>query len=500
MFLLPLFTEMVHLKEGFPVRLHNSENETTVKVYLLFGCVDSPAKASFMNIKCHAGYCSCTKCLIVGEKSPRTDNVMVFLYEENVTRRSDANYLESVMEAVRTKKESKGVLGPSILAYMTHSSFIQSVSIDSMHALAIGVTKQLLRLWFDSKYKDKPFSLYQHAGRVNAMLTNLQLPHFVQRLPEDVTKLAFWKASLARNFLFYIAPVIMRSVMKPEYFENFLLLVNGSSLLHKSSLSDADLDLSDERLNSFCKGFEHLYGVRYMSSNIHSLLHLSETVRETGNLCLTNCFDLEGLNGQMVALVHGTLHAVQEIYQNMRVLAVMPSLIPNVKSDAVKLFYLKVTKQRKYLNITGKVGERTYVVGEMDTITKHFAKIHNLLTVLFPAPVEFRTFPRLYHGKFLFVSSTYDSGSRVSSFCAYTSPTGISHGVILTFLKTVTDPAQYFALVSKSDDLTVNIERFVKFKCEENYDLIDVSRLKCVSFGLHVQEDIFLVHCVKKPQ
>lgn len=60
MFLLPLFADVAKLRNGVPIKLYNSSVETTVKVYLLFGTCDSPAKASFMNIKGHAWYFSCS--------------------------------------------------------------------------------------------------------------------------------------------------------------------------------------------------------------------------------------------------------------------------------------------------------------------------------------------------------------------------------------------------------------------------------------------------------
>lgn len=95
---------------------------------------------------------------------------MVFPYEEDPELRSDVSYVNSVVEAVRTKKEVKGVMGPSIISYMTSSSFLRSVSIDSMHALSIGITKQILKLLFDPKFKDELFSLSKHTEEVINLL------------------------------------------------------------------------------------------------------------------------------------------------------------------------------------------------------------------------------------------------------------------------------------------------------------------------------------------
>ncbi|KAE8741815.1 hypothetical protein FOCC_FOCC012647 [Frankliniella occidentalis] len=153
------------MKGGFPVRLPGGVEDKEAKAIVLFGTCDVPAKASFLNMKGHAGYDSCPKCFVRGEKSDRTGQVMVFPHEENLLLRNDQNYQECVTNAVASKSEDRGVYGPTILSYIVYSSFIRSTSIDSMHALSLGIVKQLLRLWFDSKYSNEPFSVVKFVDK-----------------------------------------------------------------------------------------------------------------------------------------------------------------------------------------------------------------------------------------------------------------------------------------------------------------------------------------------
>ena len=74
-----------------------------------------------MNLKGHAGYHSCPKCFIRGEKSVRTGNVMVFPHEENLVLRNDENYQDCVLNAVISKKEDRGVNGPTVT--VLHGTF-----------------------------------------------------------------------------------------------------------------------------------------------------------------------------------------------------------------------------------------------------------------------------------------------------------------------------------------------------------------------------------------
>ncbi|KAK3923602.1 Centrosomal protein of 295 kDa [Frankliniella fusca] len=352
LFLLPLYHEILKLKEGFPVKLHGEENEREVKGIVLFGTADVPAKATFMCMKGHSGYYSCPKCLISGEKSARTGMVMVFPHAEELILRNDKNYNECVQNSVRLKAEDRGVFGPSILSYMMYSSFIKGTSIDSMQCVSLGI-----------------------------------------RLPEDVTKLHFWKASLSRNFLLYIALFIMKAIMKPEYYANFCLLVDGIALLHRSSITASDIALADEYLTQFCRDFERLYGVRHMSSNIHLLRHLATSVLECGNLCLTSCFRFEDLNGKLADLVHGTTHATKQIFKNLSVLSELPLLVSSVQSVEVKSFCRKLTNHN-YLTVSENISKNIFVVGNIDAVTQHFEKISELCSNV--TQVEFRTFSRLF--------------------------------------------------------------------------------------------------------
>ncbi|KAK3920718.1 Cerebellar degeneration-related protein 2 [Frankliniella fusca] len=492
LFLLPMYKEIKILKEGFPVSVYGEEHEVEVKGVVLFGTADVPAKASFMNMKGHSGYCSCPKCFIRGEKSAATGNVTVFPHVENLVLRNDTNYAECVKNAALRKSEDRGVFGPSLLSYISYSSFIQSISIDSMHCLG-GLVKQLLRLWFDGKYSSEPFSLSTSTDKVNALLKELNLPHFVQRLPEDVTQLHFWKASLCRNFLLYIAIVVMKPFMKPDYCSNLCLLANGAALLHKSSITFSDITMADELLNQFSKTFEELYGVRHMSTNIHLLRHLASSVAECGNLCLTNCFKFEDLNGKLATLVHGTNHAALQIIKNLSVLSDLPLLVSGLQCEEAKSYCAKL-KNPKYVSLTEKIDKHVHVVGEFDCITQHSASISELCISIFGKPVPFQTFSRIFKKKVLFVSSSYEKGSRVSSFCKYYASEGPVHGKILTFVKVLVEPPQYFAYVMQSDNEPLAFERHVVFSSlSEKTDFIPLRNLISVSWYLLVHDIPYLV-------
>ena len=228
---------------------------------------------------------------------------------------------------ITLKEGWKGIFGPTILSTMFVCSFISAMVVDSMHSLFMGILKYFLRLWFDTAYKGRPFSLCEKISTVNSRLRALNLPHFVQRLPIDVDKnLCYVKASLGRNLFFYILPIVLKDILPDVYFSNFCKLVDGVALLNKTSIPEEDLTRADNLLSVFSKDFQSLYGLRHMTMNIHYTQHLVQCVRESGNLYLQACFRLEGLNGEICALLHGTRHAITQISSQLRLLRDLPLL------------------------------------------------------------------------------------------------------------------------------------------------------------------------------
>ncbi|KAE8746885.1 hypothetical protein FOCC_FOCC006305 [Frankliniella occidentalis] len=494
-FLLPTYHELAKLKNGVMIKPHGADCCIDVCAFLLYCTCDAPAKACFMNMKGHAGYFACSKCLIKGEKSERSANVMVFPHQDELQLRDQKNYEDSLKESGNSKDGSNGVFGPTLLSYMCSVSLIDAMSIDVMHCVYMGNLKALLRLLFDGKYKSQPFSLVEKIAKVNDRLHALNLPHFVQRLPIDVDKcLSYWKASLCRTFLLYLMLVVFQGIMSDKYYDHLKKLVTGVALLNQSSISQADLQRADLLLTEFCKDFQVLYGIRHMSLNLHSLRHLPQCVQESGPLCYTSCFRYEDLNGKMAALVHGTKNAIMQMGSRLQLVTDLPLLIGTVKSQSARELCQIITKKHKGFSVNEKICPGIYVVGGFSDTSIHSECAKTLINSLSLDLTNCRFFYRLYKDGQLFVSESYGRGSRVSSFCRYICKDVIYHGLILTFLKASASTSdKFYVLVQRSSDLPTGIERYVEFVNSQVTDSVSVSCLKCVSYSLVVDEHNYLV-------
>lgn len=179
------------------------------------------------------------------------------------------------------------------------------MAIDSMHTIYEGVMKKLLYLWFDPSCSDNSFSLHLMKDVVSRNLLQIKPPKFIHRMPRSLDKYQSWKASELKCWFFYYSPILMSTVMKPEYFHHYLLLVTAMFYLNQDCICSQEIVAAEEYLKKFVEKFEVLYGVRYCSINIHLLLHLAYNVENFGPLWIHSCFSYEDLNGQIVNLVNG---------------------------------------------------------------------------------------------------------------------------------------------------------------------------------------------------
>ena len=98
-----------------------------------------------------------------------------------------------------------------------------------------------------------------------------------------------WKASEFRSFLLYYSLPLLHNVVPPEYFIHLSLLVFSTRKLLSSSVSHTDLDVAEKFLAIFCEKYKELYGDQEMTINVHSLLHLTEVVKDLGPLWAYSC-------------------------------------------------------------------------------------------------------------------------------------------------------------------------------------------------------------------
>ena len=88
------------------------------------------------------------------------------------------------------------IKAPSPLLQLPSFDIVSGVGIDSMHCVFLGMVKQLLGLWFDSKHSGQRWYCGNSVEKVDKRLLEIKPPSVITRVPRSIQHhLKFWKGN-----------------------------------------------------------------------------------------------------------------------------------------------------------------------------------------------------------------------------------------------------------------------------------------------------------------
>lgn len=437
-----LVDSLKKLYEGVGFKIFGRANLVRVKGIVICGTCDLPAKSKFLNMKQFNGNYGCQKCKDKGRRiSPR---VLVYPYKNINHIRTSEETTTLAKQAHRTGLPMIGVKGPTCLSQFAYD-YIRTTVVDAMHCIFLGVTKKVISLLFDSKYRDSDYSLCRYTDLVNTRMCSIHPPSSVERLPRKISEYTYWKASEFKIWLLYYSVPILCDIMKPEYFEHYKLLVLGVSLLYQDSISEQMMQRAKEALRLYVERFEGLYGLRHMTCNLHLLLHLSDVVKDFGPLWVTSCFPFENLNGLFKNLVHGTKYASLQICAGISYI-VHYAMLKNdilIADTPVKKFCDRLDGKGKFRRKTYLVSDKIRIVGKYTHLTAIPGEMVTVLDIAEQNDLNLHRFDRLLMDGILYTSDSYHRFIKTNSSCIRYVVNNRSHiGIVKWFLRVSNCPCQ----------------------------------------------------------
>ena len=233
----------------------------------------------------------------------------IYLYQADIKMRYQIGTNNFSVEANLINVSSFNIEGEKIISIMA-TGYIRSTGINPMHCVEIGVVKALLLLWL----QPRAGLLLNCMHIVNEKICLISPPDFVSRFPRSLWEnLSYLKASQLKTCFFCYPLPIMQIFMPALYFNHYMLLVYSIYILSQPTISDKSVNLAEQLIHEFVMQFSDLYGLKNMTCNLHSLLHLPQNVRDFGPLYTTSCFPYENANGILKKLVTGTKFAQLQI-------------------------------------------------------------------------------------------------------------------------------------------------------------------------------------------
>lgn len=249
---------------------------------------DIPAKTFITFTTGHMGYNSCSKCYIKGKYF---NNRICFPSSKN----EPGHLIERTDYEFRIKSDPKHHTGTSVLETIPNFNMVKGVVLDYMHLICLGTMRKLLYLWcFDSQSGNKlsPKDILKISELL--LFQKSYIPLEFNRKPRSLSMVKRWKATEFRQFLFYTGPVVLKMVLSPTLYQNFLALSVACTLLTNPKFA-IHTDLAQSLLKYFVDSFTILYGEQNVSHNIHNLLHIAKDVNYMGVLDKFSAFPFENM-------------------------------------------------------------------------------------------------------------------------------------------------------------------------------------------------------------
>lgn len=258
-----------------------SINNKKIPLHIRCFIADAPARALILNHKGHMSSNPCSKCKVEGFRS---SNRMIFNVF-NSPLRTDIEYKMCI--------DTEHHHGESPLSVLP-MGLVSNVPFEYMHLVLLGVTKKLISAWLEGKYAVSKLSGRQ-INIISARLVSCSVycPREFSRRCRSIVDYKNFKATEFRTFLIYTGPSVIRDVVTQNVYIHFLLLSCAIRILMSDISSNEDILFAKQALRKFVILSENLYGIEFMSYNLHGLLHLADDVQLLGKLDSFSAFDFE---------------------------------------------------------------------------------------------------------------------------------------------------------------------------------------------------------------
>ena len=161
--------------------------------------------------------------------------------------------------------------------------------VDYLNAELSGIVKYLWDVWIQTKVITA-----QGVRELKLRLLKMTPPHEIHRQPRPINEKAKWKVSEWQSWLLFYSSICLQGLIPTQLLDHYTLLVESIFILLQDSISEAELRLCVEKLLIFVAKAQDMFGQSVLTFDMHSLLHLVQSVRMTGPLWSTSTFPFEG--------------------------------------------------------------------------------------------------------------------------------------------------------------------------------------------------------------
>ena len=338
MILKPILSRIKALEKSEKI-IKTKDGNKKLRAKLILATFDLIAKAMAMKFTQFNGKYGCPYCLDKGTyEMKRTIYLPNDLHESRIF----SDVIAWAEMAMQLEEPVYGILGLSTLSDLI--DIILCIPVDYMHAILEGLAKQFMKYWFGSEFSGYVFNIRKFLSEIDKRLLRMKPPHAFRRSPRSIKCLSFWKAAEFRAWLLYYSIPAMKDFLPQIYLNHWCLLVCAMHILLNTSVSSNDLQVASDYLVKFYEQSPELYPSIVCTANLHSIIHINQSVKDWGPLWCYSTFGYENLNGFLLRQCHGSGNVLPQICRSLQIrqkLNQMTNDARNYTSDRLQMYVCK---------------------------------------------------------------------------------------------------------------------------------------------------------------
>lgn len=292
-FLWPFVMELLDiLEQGI------SFNGSILKLQILNFVLDAKARVACKAVKSINGYEGCDVCLAEGDS---IDDRMAFLNHEAALR-NDRDYRARVYEDYHHME--------SVLE-MLPIDMIDAFPLDYLHCVLLGVINWILGYLRNTPQMLSSQDYITIQERVKKCEETQPL-EFQRGLRSFIDYLGLMKGTEFRQYLLFVAPLLLKGIIDEEKIGNLLKLHIASTIFSHKRF-DKYYKEADELMRMFLQEFAEIYHPRHVVYVFHSLCHMKKFVDLYGPWDNFSTFEYETYNSTVKNLLQSKVMPLTQI-------------------------------------------------------------------------------------------------------------------------------------------------------------------------------------------
>lgn len=232
----------------------------------------------------------CTYCYVQGET---VRGKALYAYNNTAPLRTDQEMrddLQLYLQRCANHREGQpavepvhGIYKESFLSRLPGFDLARGVVVDAFHNSYEGNFEKVMLHFFEDAGKRWYVGDPVNKAMINERLDKIKMPSRVSRSTRGLDVISYWTGTEKRNFVIYLAPVVLFGILPQEFHRFLVTLSEASFLLNKHSTTREEIRRADRMLTDFTRNYQKYFGIEDMTYNRHLTLHNVKSVRTCGN-------------------------------------------------------------------------------------------------------------------------------------------------------------------------------------------------------------------------